>query len=91
MNYYCNECKTSITEEEFYYSMNKYKKALCKQHQSIDLKLKGSTKDLQSFIKKRHTQQRYEKNSEMKSIKDWINADIKTWEKVIKKQNNEKK
>lgn len=33
MGYYCSICKEDITEAEFKYSMDKYGKALCRQHQ----------------------------------------------------------
>lgn len=89
MQYYCNECNAIISTEEFYFSMNKYKKALCRNHQKHVQKSRGSTKDLQDFIKKRHAVQNNKQMPELSSIKDWINADVKTWEKIIK--NKQKK
>ncbi|MFO7677625.1 MAG: hypothetical protein R6V50_04505 [Thermoplasmatota archaeon] len=91
MNYYCNECKDAITKEEFFFSMNRYKKPLCKLHQTCCMKLTGTTKDLQEFVKKRHTVQRQKESLELISIKDWINADIDTWEKAIKKNKMKRK
>lgn len=36
MDYYCNNCEDDITEAEFKYSMNKYKRALCRKCQKPD-------------------------------------------------------
>src|SRR3989344_7336899 len=36
MSYYCNKCENEITEAEFKYSMNQYKRALCRKCQNVD-------------------------------------------------------
>jgi len=33
MQYYCNICKKTITTDEFYYSLDKFGKPLCREHQ----------------------------------------------------------
>jgi len=85
MQYYCNECKKTITMEEFQYSMNKFSKALCKKHQR-DKKISGQTKDLQDLVKKRHKDELKKEIPNLKTVEDWIKADFETWDKVIKKE-----
>ena len=85
MRYYCNECKKTITMKEFQYSMNKFGKALCRNHQN-DKKLSETTKNLKELIKKRHKDELKNKIPTLKTIKDWINADYDTWDKAIKKE-----
>jgi len=34
MQYYCNICKKTITTNEFYYSLDKFGKPLCREHQN---------------------------------------------------------
>ncbi len=87
MRYYCNECKKTITMEEFQYSMNKFRKALCKEHQS-DNRISGQTKDLQDLIKKRHKDELKKEIPNLKTIEDWIKADLETWDKAIKKEDD---
>ncbi|MEK6947793.1 MAG: DUF559 domain-containing protein [Nanoarchaeota archaeon] len=36
INYYCNKCKKGISEKEFRYSINQYKKVLCKYCQNFN-------------------------------------------------------
>ena len=95
MEYYCKICKKLITIEVFRYSMNKYKKPLCKIHQKEEIsvhtqnKLSYHTKSLQDLIKKRHNPQKsfeeIDQRERPQSIKDWINADTDTWDKILKK------
>ena len=79
MRYYCNECKKTITMNEFQYSMNKFRKALCKEHQR-DKKISGQTNDLQDLVKKRHTDALKKEIPNLKTVEDWIKADFKTWD-----------
>ena len=85
MDYYCNECKKTISKEEFCYSMNRYKKALCRTHQSSTL-VQGATRDLQELVRERHKDELTTEVPVLRSVKDWIAADLETWEKVL---NNE--
>ena len=85
MRYYCNECKKTITMEEFQYSMNKFRKALCKEHQR-DKRISGHTKDLQDLVRKRHKDELKKEIPNLKNVKDWIKADLETWDKAIKKE-----
>ena len=88
MGYYCNECKKTISMEEFHYSMNRYKKALCSDHQRSN-RISGTTKDLQDLVRNRHKDELIKEIPTLKTIKDWINADFETWDKVIKKKDDE--
>ena len=95
MDYYCNICKKPITKDVFRYSMNKFKRPLCPIHQGEQLsvhtqdKLSETTKSLQSMMKRRQQTiseiNQGEQEDSPKSIKDWINADIETWDHVLKK------
>ena len=87
MRYYCNECKKTISMEEFQYSMNRYKKALCSDHQRIN-RISGTTKDLQDLVRNRHKDELIKEIPNLKTIKDWIKADLETWDKVIKKEDD---
>jgi hypothetical protein len=89
MGYYCNECKKTISSEEFHYSMNKYKKALCSDHQRSN-RIKGTTKDLQDLVRDRHNDELIKETPRLKTVKDWINADFEIWDKVIKKEDDER-
>jgi len=89
MGYYCNECKKTISGEEFHYSMNKYKKALCSDHQRSN-RIKGTTKDLQDLVRNRHNDELIKETPRLKTVKDWINADFEIWDKVIKKGDDER-
>lgn len=88
MEYYCNECKKTISGEEFRYSMNRYHKALCSDHQRSD-SINGTTKDLQNLVKERHKDELIKETPDLKTVKDWINADFNTWDKVLKKEEDE--
>jgi hypothetical protein len=83
MGYYCNECKKTISAEEFFYSMNRYHKALCSDHQRSN-GTSGTTRDLQDLVRERHNDELIKETPELKTVKDWIHADFETWEKVLK-------
>jgi hypothetical protein len=83
MGYYCNECKKTISAEEFFYSMNRYNKALCTDHQR-STSIRGTTKDLQDLVRERHHDELIQEIPVLKTVKDWIHADFETWEKVLK-------
>jgi hypothetical protein len=87
MEYYCNECKKTISGEEFRYSMNRYNKALCSDHQRSN-SIRGTTKDLQDLVRDRHKDELIKEIPDLKTVKDWINADFATWDKVIKKEDD---
>ena len=87
MQYYCNECKKTISGEEYHYSMNRYKKALCSDHQRSK-SIRGTTKNLQDLMRNRHTDELIKGTPNLKTVKDWINADFETWDKVIKKEDD---
>jgi predicted Zn-dependent peptidase len=88
MGYYCNECKKTISGEEFRYSMNRYKKALCSDHQ-VSNSINGTTKDLQDLVRNRHKDELIKEIPDLKTVKDWINADFGTWDKVLNKKDDE--
>jgi arsenate reductase-like glutaredoxin family protein len=88
MGYYCNECKKTISDEEFHYSMNRYNKALCSDHQHSN-SISGTTKDLQDLMRNRHKDELIKETPSLKTVKDWINADFETWDKVINKKDDE--
>ena len=83
MGYYCNECKKTISGEEFFYSMNRYNKALCSDHQRGN-SIRGTTKELQDLVRERHKDELIQEKPVLKTVKDWIAADFETWEKVLK-------
>jgi len=83
MGYYCNECKKTISAEEFFYSMNRYHKALCPDHQRSS-SIGGTTKGLQDLVRERHKDELVKEIPVLKTVKDWIAADFETWEKVLK-------
>jgi hypothetical protein len=82
MGYYCNECKKTISAEEFRYSMNRYHKALCRDHQR-STSIRGTTKELQDLVRERHHDELIQEIPVLKTVKDWIEADFKTWKKVL--------
>jgi hypothetical protein len=82
MGYYCNECKKTISAEEFFYSMNRYHKALCSDHQRIT-SIGGTTKGLQDLVRERHKDELIQETPVLKTVKDWIAADFETWDKVL--------
>jgi hypothetical protein len=87
MGYYCNECKKTISMEEFHYSMNRYKKSLCRDHQRSN-SINGTTKDLQDLMRNRHKDGLIKEIPDLKTVKDWINADFETWDKVLNKKDD---
>jgi hypothetical protein len=87
MGYYCSECKKTISVEEFHYSMNRYNKALCRDHQRSN-GVRGTTKDLQDLVRNRHKDELVKETPDLKTIKDWINADFETWDKVLNKKDD---
>ena len=85
MGYYCNECKKTISAEEFFSSMNRYHKALCIDHQR-STSLGGTTKGLQDLVRDRHKDELVQEIPVLKTVKDWIAADFETWDKVLKQK-----
>jgi hypothetical protein len=85
MGYYCNECKKTISDEEFFYSMNRYHKAFCQDHQCRS-SIGGTTKGLQDLVRDRHKEELIQEIPVLKTVKDWIAADFETWEKVLKQK-----
>jgi len=73
--------------EEFHYSMNRYKKALCSDHQRSKC-INGTTKDLQDLVRNRHKDELIKEIPDLKTVKDWINADFETWDKVLNKKDD---
>ena len=51
MRYYCNICKKDITKDEFLYSLDKFDKPLCREHQKT-FRPTSSEKSLQQRIEK---------------------------------------
>ncbi|MCX6666387.1 MAG: hypothetical protein NT038_10105 [Euryarchaeota archaeon] len=93
MQYYCNECKKTISLQEFSYSMNKHKRPLCTDHQRTNNICK-TTKDLQDLVKNRHkddvtNEATTQPSPQLKTIKDWIAADMETWDKTLNKKTDE--
>jgi hypothetical protein len=82
MGYYCNDCKKTLSAEEFFYSMNRYHKALCTDHQR-STSIGGTTKELQDLVRERHKDELVQETPALKTVKDWINADFETWDKVL--------
>jgi hypothetical protein len=85
MGYYCNECKKTISDEEFFYSMNKYHKALCPDHQRRR-SIRGTTQELQDLVRERHRDELVQDIPVLRTVKDWIAADFETWDKVLKQK-----
>ncbi len=86
MGYYCSECKKTLSAEEFFYSMNRYHKALCTDHQRRS-HVSGTTQELQDLVRERHKDELRQETPVLKTVKDWIAADFETWEKVLKNKN----
>jgi len=85
MGYYCNDCKKTLTAEEFFYSMNKYHKALCAEHQR-SVSIRGTTQGLQDLVRERHKDELIQDVPVLRTVKDWIAADFETWDKVLKQK-----
>lgn len=78
--YFCNVCKKTITEHMFFFSLNKYKRPLCNEHQNISVN--PTTNKLKDLVKKRHENE-LQNEEKLASIKDWINADFDKWESQL--------
>jgi hypothetical protein len=90
MSYFCSDCKKSISDAEFYYSMNRHRKALCSDHQR-SAGLNGTTQRLQELMKERQGGEVIQDVPKLRSVKDWIAADFETWDKVLSKREEERK
>lgn len=88
MGYYCNDCKKTLSAEEFFYSMNKYHKALCPEHQRR-MSIRGTTQGLQDLVRERHSNETVKETPVLRTVKDWVAADFETWEKVLNKKETE--
>ena len=78
------------------YSMDKFGKALCLEHQKVDKKyekttmeLDNHTKRIQEMVKNMHKDKLHTTEVELTDIKDWINSDIDTWKKALNRNKNE--
>ena len=69
--------------------MNRYHKALCSDHQRSN-GTSGTTRDLQDLMRERHNDELIQETPVLKTVKDWIEADFETWEKVLKKEGEER-
>jgi hypothetical protein len=83
----------TISEGAYRYSINKYGKALCMNHQENITKnkvkaLPESTKLLQELMKTKHGTVRTSEEPKLNTITDWINADSDTWRKILNKEEN---
>ena len=72
------------------YSMDKFGKALCLEHQKDDkkykkttMKLDNHTRRIQDLVKSIHKDDLHTTELELTDIKDWINSDIDTWKKAL--------
>lgn len=65
--------------------MNKYHKALCPDHQRRR-SIRGTTQELQDLVRERHQDELIQETPVLRTVKDWINADFETWEKVLKQK-----
>ena len=74
--------------EEYSFSMNRYKRALCRTHQRSG-SMSGTTKGLQDLVRDRHADELIQDVPVLKTIKDWIAADLDTWDKVLNKKEEE--
>jgi hypothetical protein len=88
MGYYCSECKKTISTQEFFYSMNRYHKALCTDHQRSS-SIRGTTQELQNLVRERHKDELVHETPVLRTVKDWINADFEVWDKVLNKKDTE--
>ncbi len=78
------------------YSMDKFGKALCLEHQKEDKKYEKTTMELddhtrriQELVKSIHKDKLHTTEVELTDIKDWINSDIDTWKKALNRNKNE--
>jgi hypothetical protein len=82
MGYYCHECRQDISEDDYFFSMNRYHVALCRTHQAGRSK-PGSTQSLQELVRERHRDELQKDLPKLVTVKDWIAADFETWDKVL--------
>jgi len=68
--------------------MNRYRKALCGDHQRCS-SISGTTRELQELVRNRQSDEGTAEILQLKTVKDWINADFSTWDKVLKKKDEE--
>jgi len=78
------------------YSMDKFGKALCLEHQKEQknyekpaIDLDNHTKRIQEMVKNIHKDELQKHNVELTDIQDWINSDIDTWKKALGRNKNE--
>ena len=78
------------------YSMDKFGKALCLEHQKEDKKYEKTTMELdnhtrriQEMVKNIHKDELQKHKVELTDIQDWINSDIDTWKKALDRNKNE--
>ena len=78
------------------YSMDKFGKALCLEHQKehnknqkTTMKLDNHTRRIQEMVKNIHKDELQKHEVELTDIKDWINSDTDTWKKVLNRNKNE--
>lgn len=88
MSYLCSDCKKTISSEEFYYSMNRYRKALCTDHQR-SRRIPGVTSGLQEMMRQRQSGEVAQDVPQLRTVKEWIAADFETWEKVLRQRDKE--
>jgi len=69
--------------------MNKYHKALCPEHQRR-MSISGTTQGLQDLVRERHSNETVKETPVLRTVKDWIAADFKTWDKVLRQRELEK-
>ena len=79
------------------YSMDKFGKALCLEHQKEDkkynketMKLDDHTRRIQDIVKSIHKDELQKHEVELTDIQDWINSDVDTWKKALGRNKNEK-
>jgi len=62
--------------------MNRYHRALCRLHQRRTGS-SGTTRDLQDLVRERHASELGTETPVLRTVKEWIAADLETWEKVL--------
>jgi hypothetical protein len=87
MEYYCNVCRKTVSEQEYYFSKNRYHRVLCSGCQSDS---RSATKKLQELVRERRDEEAGVEVPRLVTVKDWIAADFETWDKVIKQRELEK-
>ena len=78
------------------YSMDKFGKALCIEHQKEQnnylkktIEPDKHTRRIQELVKNIHKDKLHTTEVELSDIKDWINSDIDTWKKVLNSSKDE--